>query len=282
MMYEETNERRLIDEARINPVKNSIRLGWEFFLQNKMLAVVVLSAIVVLNFLSMIPLLGLLAMVAMGVVGQGVQIYIGRHFYQSHDIVAFAEGAKTIPPVDFLLRYKNQAFGGWLGWFLIGMLLMLIFAIIFIAGGGVMEISETMSDEQAFRMMASMGGAFIPVLLIVLVLSYVYPIAQGKVIMSENFGEAFRAVFTIFTPSVWQEAMKKEYFRFVFFFGLVLMGFSFVLGIVATLLMMIPFFGWALLVIGGLLGYYVLMVVLSIVDVMALEIAETEPKAQEA
>ncbi len=274
-MDERTDGHRLIDEARSNPVTNAIRLGWEFFLQNKMLAVVTISAFVVLEFLTMIPLLGLLAMVALGVVGQGVQIYVGRHFYRSHDIVAFVEEAKMIPPADFLLRYKNQALGAWLGWFLVGSVLMLIFMIAFFAGGGVMEISETMSDEEAFRMFAAMGGSLIPVLLIVMVLSYVYPIAQGRIILSESFGEAFRAVFSIFTPAVWREAMRGEYFRFVFVFGLLLLGVSFVAGIVAALLMMIPFLGWLLLAVVMLLGYYVMIVVFAIAEVLALEIAET-------
>ncbi|GEM_PF-1229861 len=271
---EETFERRLVDEARREPVRNSLRLGWEFFTQNTKLAAVVLGVAVGLQLLSTIPLIGLVAVVAFSVVGQGIQIYAGRHFYASKDIVEFVEGVKGIPPVAFMTRYKEQAFGAWLGWFLVSMIFMVVAAVLFFAMGGGAEIHADMTDEEALNVMMTMSGAFLPMVFVGLLLSYVYPLVQGRIIFSESFGEAFRAVFSLFSPALWRRAMSGEYFRFVLWFGLVLTGFAVAVMAAASVLMLIPLLGWILVIVGTMLLYYVAAMVFSIAEVLALEMVE--------
>jgi hypothetical protein len=267
---------RLVDEARGEPVKNAYRLGWEFVQQNWTLVLATLGVFVLLTLLEMIPLIGIVAAIALGVFVQAVQIYVGRSFYEAESIERFVEGAAATSLKEFLTRYQAPAFGAWLGWFVIGMAMMLLWILMIgLSGLDPAAFEGGVQDEaQALEFLKVMGTATLPLILIGLLLSYVYPIVQGRIILSDTFGDAFKAVFSLFSPTVWSHAMKGEYFSFVLVFGLVLIGFSFVVGIVMALLMLIPVLGVIVGFVAVVLMMYVLMMVLGVANVLGREIAE--------
>lgn len=273
----EDTQTRLIDEARREPVKNAFRLGLEFMDRNRTLAAMTMGLFFLLTLLEMIPLLGLVASVALGVFAQSVQIYVGRSFAEADNIEAFVNGAEQATFKTFLTRYQAPAFGAWLGWLVLSMLFMLLF-IVFLGMSGAelsgLDEASLQNEEQLYTLMAAIVGAGTPVLLLSLLLAYVYPIAQGRVIMSESFAEAFKAVFSIFTPSVWASAMRGAYFSYVFFFSLALIGIAILVFATMMLLMLIPFLGTVLIIVWMIFLIYVFMLVLGVANVMAREIAE--------
>jgi hypothetical protein len=273
----ETEQTRLIDEARHEPVKNAFRLGLEFMDRNRLLAAMTMGIFLVLSLLEMVPVLGMAAGIALGVFSQAVQIYVGRTFYDAPDIGAFVSGAESTDLKTFLTRYQGQAFGAWLGWLALSFLFMLLFLVFFFASGvdlTAFEQADVQNEAQIYALLIAVLEAGLPVVLAGLVLSYVYPIAQGRVIRSEGFGEAFKAVFSIFTPTVWAAAMNKAYFTYVFFFSLALMGIGALIMATMMLLMLIPFLGAVLILVWTVFLIYAFMMVLGVANTIAKEIAE--------
>ena len=273
----ETEPSRLIDEARHEPVKNAFRLGLEFMDRNRLLAAMTMGIFLVLTLLEMVPVLGLLAGIALGVFSQAVQIYVGRTFYAASDIEAFVSEAEGAQFKAFLTRYQAQAFGAWLGWLVISLIFMLLFLVFFIASGtdlSAFSQGNVPDEAQAFALLVGILEAGLPVLLAGMALSYVYPIAQGRVIRSESFGEAFRSVFSIFSPGVWASAMNREYFSYVFIFSLALIGIAVLVIATMMLLLLIPFLGAVLILVWTVFLVYAFVMVLGVANTIAKEIAE--------
>lgn len=273
----ESSENRLLDEARKAPVKNAFRLGLEFMDRNRALAGMTMGVFFLLTLLEMIPVLGFLATVAVGVFAQAAQIYVGRAFLAAPDIEQYVTEAESATLKTFLTRYRAPAFGAWLGWVTLSILFMILF-IVFLGMSGV-ELSglneEALQDEsQVYALITSLLAAGTPVVLLALLLAYVYPIAQGRVIVSDTFGEAFRAVFSIFSPSVWAASMKGAYFSYVLFFSLAMMGIAALVTVTMLLLALVPFLGAVLIFVWMIFLIYAFILVLGVANTMAREIAE--------
>jgi len=103
---------RLIDEAsQSEAVKNTFRLGWEFLKLNQTFTLTVLGALIVLNFLGMIPLISLVAPMLAGILGITLQIYAGRAVYESDDITNYVEVIKKSDISEVVTRHGKTAFG---------------------------------------------------------------------------------------------------------------------------------------------------------------------------
>lgn len=273
----ETEQIRLVDEARREPVKNAFRLGLEFMDRNRLLAAMTMGIFLVLSLLDVVPVLGMFAGVALGVFSQAVQIYVGRAFYAAPDIEAYVTEAEGAQLKTFLTRYLGQAFGAWLGWLVLSLVFMLLFFVFFFSGGtdlSSFDQAAMQNEEQLLKLMVGILEAGTPLILVGFLLTYVYPIAQGRVIRSENFGEAFKAVFAIFSPAVWAAAMNRAYFSYVFFFSLALIGIAFLVFATMMLLILVPFLGAILILAWTIFLVYAFMLVLGVANTIAREIAE--------
>ncbi|MHC3993584.1 hypothetical protein ACXWTF_02035 [Thiomicrolovo sp. ZZH C-3] len=267
----ELTENRLVDEARREPVKNAFRLGWEFVERNRTLALTTLAAFILLSLLELIPLLGVVAAVALGVFAQSVQIYVGRTLVNADSINSFITTAEQTTFTAFMTRYQAPAFGAWLAWFVMGMGFFLLWMVLVLAVGidpGTLE-DPAYDEAQMIAFAEAMGISVLPMLIVGMLIAYVYPIAQGRVILSDTFGEAFKAVFSVFTPAVWQAAARGEYFRFVFYLGLVFMG----IAALVMVLVLIPLLGPVVVVFLTAALFYPAMMILGIANVLALRIA---------
>lgn len=269
-------ENSLLSEARKAPVKNAFRLGLEFMDRNRSLAAMTMGVLFVLTLLEMIPVLGFLATVAVGVFSQAAQIYVGRAFLSARDIEQYVSEAESTTLKPFLTRYRAPAFGAWLGWVTLSILFMMLFIVFLVVSGvDLSGLNEALQDEtQVYARIAPMLMSALPVMLLAMLLMYVYPIAQGRVIVSDTFGEAFKAVFSIFTPSVWAASMKGAYFSYVFFFSLALMGIAILVMGTMMLLALIPFLGMVLIFVWMIFLIYAFILVMGIANAMALAIAE--------
>lgn len=273
----ESSANRLLDEARKAPVKNAFRLGLEFMDRNRALAGMTMGVFFLLTLLEMIPVLGFLATVAVGVFAQAAQIYVGRAFLAAPDIEQYVTEAESATLKTFLTRYRAPAFGAWLGWVTLSILFVILFILFLVMSGADLSgLNEAaLQDEtRVYARIAPVLMSGIPVMLLALLLTYVYPIAQGRVIVSDTFGEAFKAVFSIFTPSVWAASMKGAYFSYVFFFSLALMGIAILVMVTMMLLALIPFLGMVLIFVWMIFLIYVFILLMGIANTMALAIAE--------
>jgi len=209
------NNIRLIDEAsQSEAVKNTFRLGWEFIKLNQTITFTVLGALIVLNFLGMIPLFFLVAPMLAGVLGIALQIYAGRAVYESSDIINYVEIIKKSDISEVVTRYGKTAFGAYIGWVILLLTFLFVASIMAISSG---LITENMNEKDVLIAFSSIG---LPLVLVTLIFSYVQPLVHSNIVLANDFKEGFKAVFTIFSKDVWSSAMQKPYFSYVSIFGL--------------------------------------------------------------
>jgi len=259
--------RRLIDEASaFEPVKNTFRLGWEFIRLNQPFTLTVLALLILFNFLTMIPLLSLVASMLAGVLGMALQIYAGRAVYASKDIHEYVGLIKNSRlDSEALKAHFSTAFGAYMGWVVLFIAFAFMASIVAVSSG---LINENMSETELLMALASMA---LPFILVVLILSYVQPLVHSNIVLSDGFVEGFKAVFTLFSRDVWSSAFRKPYFAYISVFGLVIMG------------ILIPFIALFTSVNMGILSNivliivsYILMIFMSIAAMVARRIVEEE------
>jgi len=256
------NHRRLIDEAsEVEPVKNTFRLGWEFIRLNQIFTVTALGLIILISFFGIIPQLSLVAPMLVGILGMTLQIYAGRAVYTSKDIISYVELIKK-SRIDSqeIKEHFSTAFGAYMGWIIV------LFSFIFmvsIMATSLGLIHENMNEDEI--RMAYSSSISSPLIVVALVLSYVQPLVHSNIVLSNGFLEGFKAVFTLFSRDVWSSAMKRSYFSYVSIFGLVIMG------------IFVPFIalfmGIAFNII-LLIGFYMLMIIMSISAMLARRVVE--------
>jgi hypothetical protein len=236
-MYEnntQNSDTRLIDEALASePIKNTFRLGWEFIKLNQKFTLTAMVIFVVLNLFGMIPIASLIFMVLSAVFGLVIQIHVGKTFYESQDIKGYINEIQESSIDRLLTRHIATAFGAYIGW--VTLLLLLIFLFGFI-GGSMGIINAQMSESDLVNALVTLG---FPMLFIALIFSYVQPLVQSNIIMANGIQEGFKAVFTLFSTHVWRMAFQSAYFKYVAGFGLaiilLLFFFAFLVGIITTL-----------------------------------------------
>jgi len=110
----------------------------------------------------------------------------------------------------------------------------------------------------------------IPLLLVLLVFSYVQPLVQSNIVMANNFKEGFLAVFTVFSANVWRSAMQGSYFKYISVYGIIILLsmvlFAFLFSVFAT----IPILNIFILIV----FVYIFSIMMAVSAVMARRIVE--------
>jgi len=261
------DNRRLIDEAsESEPVKNTFRLGWEFIRLNQPFTLTVLAILIGFNFLTMIPLLSLIASMLAGVLSMALQIYAGRAVYASKDINEYVGLIKSSRiDSEALKAHFSTAFGAYMGWVVLFIVVAFTASIVAVSSG---LIDENMSETELLMALTSMA---LPFVLVALIFSYVQPLVHSNIVLADGFVEGFKAVYTLFSHDVWLSAFQKPYFVYVSVFGLVIMG------------ILIPFIALFTSVNMGIISNivlvivsYILMIIISIAAMVARRIVEEE------
>lgn len=262
------NNRRLIDEALMNePIKNTFRLAWEFITLNKNFTAIAMGIFIALNLFATIPLIAFIFMVFAAALGIAIQMHVGRIFYGAKDIGTYVEEIKSSRIDEILSRYMRTAFGVYVGWWVLILLLLFILGFVGAIGG---VFHENMNESDVLVAVAGLG---LPLILVAFAFSYVQPLVNSNIVLSNSFAEGFKAVFTLFSRDVWSSALGKDYLSYVLKVGLVLMAIIFSIGLVLTFLAMLPVIG----LIGNLLLsvlMYIFMVFMSVMSMMARRIVE--------
>ena len=218
----EVENRRLIDEiVEDEPIKNSFRIAWEFIILNKTLTFTAMSMLLFLNIASLF--LGLLATVLAGVMSVAIQIYVARLLYESQDINHFVEETKKAKFETILSTHIFTALGAYLG------TVTLLFGAIFLMTSVIQSMGVDFETVQLNELMEVISKLIIPIGIVALLVSYLHPLVQSNIALSTTFKEAYRAVFTIFSPTLWSRAFQGAYFKYVSLFILIIASVIFLL-----------------------------------------------------
>jgi hypothetical protein len=270
-MYEnntQNSDTRLVDEALASePIKNTFRLGWEFIVLNQKFTLTAMVIFVVLNLFGMIPIASLIFMVLSAVFGLVIQIHVGKTFYESQDIKSYINEIKESSIDKLLTQHVATAFGAYMGWVALLLLLILLFGFV---GGSMGIINEHMNEADFFNALVKLG---LPMLLIVLILSYVQPLVQANIIMANGLQEGFKAVFTLFSTDIWGKALQSSYFKYVAGFGLAIILLLFFFAFIVGMLTAVS----GLTIVGNILMVllmYIFMLIMAVGSIMAKRTVE--------
>ena len=257
------NNMRLIDEATsFEPVKNTFRLGWEFITLNKKFTLSAIVVLLVLSLLGSIPMVGFIFSVFSSAFALAIQIYAGRLVYETENIETFVDEVHNADGQKLIERHFSPALGAYMGWMVMALLLIGLISLLI----GSTSINVTNNGE-LLSLLSTVG---IPLLLVLLVFSYVQPLVQSNIVMANNFKEGFLAVFTVFSANVWRSAMQGSYFKYISVYGIIILLsmvlFAFLFSVFAT----IPILNIFILIV----FVYIFSIMMAVSAVMARRIVE--------
>lgn len=259
------NNIRLIDEALSSePIKNTFRLGWEFVTLNKKFTMTMMVVILILTLLSVIPILGVVFSVFSSALILSIQIYAGRLVYETENIETFVDEVQQAEGENVVKQYFAPALGAYMGWMVMALLFI---GVITLMIGGMGGVSENMNNAELLALLTTIG---LPMLSVLLLFSYIQPLVQANIVMSNDFKEGFFAVFTIFSADVWRGAMQGSYFKYMFWLGLIVLGVSILFGFLFSIFGAIPFLNVFIMII----FVYIFMIIMTVAAMMAKRIVE--------
>jgi len=259
------NNMRLIDEAvSFEPVKNTFRLGWEFVTLNKKFTMTVMVVLLLLGLLGHVPVIGFVFSVFSSAFALAIQIYAGRLIYETENIESFVAEVHNADGQNVIERYFAPALGAYLGWMVMALLFV---GIITLAIG---SSSINISASNNLELLAMLSTVGIPILLVVLVFSYVQPLVQSNIVMANDFKEGFFAVFTVFTADVWNRAMQGTYFKYISVYGVIVLLATFLLAFLFSIFAAIPILNMIIFII----FVYIFSIMMTVSAVMAKRIVE--------
>ena len=256
--------RFLLDEARASePIKNTLRLTWEFMVLNKKFTLTALSLLLLLNILT--TFLGIIGMVLSGIFSLTIQIYLSKLVYFTQDIEEFVAKTKASKIEVAVSRNSFIASGAYIAWIILFVLLLFILGSI-VKNSGV-PLENIKSVEELIPVAKIL---FLPIVILTLLVSYIRPLVQSNIALAENFLEGFFAPFTIFSPSLWQSSFKNSYPKYIF----IIIGLTFLGGLLLGIFVSLPFINMlaSFIVVVAMYGY---MVLISVVAMMGRRMVES-------
>jgi len=252
-------------------VKQAYSLAWRFFTHNKMASFLAMAAIFALNVLSMIPLLGMFIAIFAGIVLFSTQAYVAKTLMHSESDEEYDAKVASTDVKSLLMENLNIGAGGFLGFIVIEIIMIVFIFTLFAMTIGLETLStlnaEQMSPEQQLEMFQGIGIIGIIMAVIFMFLAYIYPIVLGRVYTSENFGEAFSAIFMMFSPAVWKASFNGQYFLLVTMLHLTGIGVMVLMVVSMMTIILIPL---------AMFFFYLLILYATVTAVLSQEIVFDE------
>ena len=107
--------------------KEALEIASSFFKGNIALSLSAIAILIVIALLKMIPLVGIIFAFAYPILSFAIQIYVAREVPGLQNTDGMEEVAQRTKLGDLFTRYLDIAAGGFLGFFLILMLLSMLF-----------------------------------------------------------------------------------------------------------------------------------------------------------
>ena len=255
--------RFLLDEAIAQePVKNTLRLAWEFMTLNKKFTLTAMSMLLLLNILT--QFLGLLGMVISGMFSLAIQIYVSKLVYNVHNIEAFIEDAKNSKVEEAVAKNAWVSAGAY--WALIVLFLALFFVLVMVVQSSGVSLENIKSIEELMPIAQTL---FLPITILALLMSYIHPLVHSNVAFAQDFKGGFLATFTMFSPTLWQNSFRNGYLKYIaMMMGLVFLG-AFLLGIFISLPIINMLANFIVIIV-----MYSYMVLISVVAMMGRRMVE--------
>ena len=221
--------RFLLDEARVEePIKNTLRLAWEFMTLNKKFTLTAMSMLLLLNILT--QFLGLLAMVISGIFSLAIQIYVSKLVYKAKHIEEFIEDSKSSKVEEAVAKNALVSAGAYWAWIIL--CLALFFVLMMVVQSSGVSLENLKNVEELIPIAQIL---FLPMFILALLMSYIHPLVHSNIVLAQEFKGGFLAAFSIFSPTLWQNSFKNGYLKYiVMMMGLIFVGALF-LGIFISL-----------------------------------------------
>jgi hypothetical protein len=214
----------LFDER---PLEAARRYAWLALRGDWKNTAIVMGTLLVLALLQAIPLLGMLASLAQGMIVYGLGWWIVDLLRRTDNETAFARALPMETPTRRMGGYLSPAAGYYTGVFVLSLIMFTLAGMIFaLTGGG--EFTATIEQWQqsgthtqaeaataAMQLGSEAGPTVAFVLLTTLFFSYVWPLSYGYALSQTTFGGAFKAAFAIFSPRFWRASFNGRYFKTV-------------------------------------------------------------------
>ncbi len=169
--------------------------------------------------LSLFHITSIFSNIVVQLISTQLMVYYSTPFYtglsSNEELLSFLENSSVAK--IFKERVETSA-GIFLASFIISMLLTLM-----IIGIGI-TVGISFKEDELTRELLKLFVSFSAVLILISWFIYVYPLALGYAMEKEGFGEAFLAMFKLFSPSLWKKALSFEYFKLITLGGLILIA----------------------------------------------------------
>ncbi len=254
----------LLDEARAEePIKNTLRLAWEFMVLNKKFTLTAMSLLLLLNIL--IAFLGVLAMVISGIFSLAIQIYLSKLVYDAQNIEEFIKETKASKVEVAVAKNALVATGAYWAWIILFLSLFFILVLVIESYGFSLDNIKTVEELMLIGQIL-----LLPITILAILVSYINPLVQSNIALASDFKGGFWATFSIFSPSLWRNSFKNGYPKYiVMMMGLIFLALLF-LGIFISLPIINILANFIVIVM--MYGY---MVLISVVSMMGRRIVET-------
>ncbi len=234
-----------------SPIKSSMNYAWTAMRSNWANTLWTALILLVLILAGAIPLVGLIASIAQGILLYSLGYWVVDRIKTGETLEGFVQKVKAEKLGAMLSEKLAPATGFYVGFMIFSLLMGLITIAILWATGGFAAIATTMqqqpgqmSPEQMEVFYAQILAASTPALAFILFTSlffgYIWPLVYGYALFQKSFGDAFNAVFMLFSPRFWRAAFTGKYFVTVALWTLVVLGVGIVTGICMAVMFLIP------------------------------------------
>ncbi len=219
----------LLDEARAEePIKNTLRLAWEFIILNKKFTFTAMSLLLLLNILTLF--LGSLGIVISGIFSLAIQIYLSKLVYYVKNIEEFVNETKASKIETAVSKNAFVATGAYWAWIILFLALLFILVLVVQSSGFALENVKRVEELTPVAQTLSL-----PMLILALLVSYINPLVQSNIALASDFKGGFFATFSIFSPTLWRSSFKNGYPKYIaMMIGLIFIG-ALIVGIFMSL-----------------------------------------------
>ncbi|WP_457608242.1 hypothetical protein [Nitratifractor sp.] len=202
--------------------KEAFALALDFFKGNITLSLLAIGILIAVALLQMVPIVGIVFSFAYPILSLAVQVYVGRLVTEVDSEEQMSREAARSTLNDLFVKHIDIATGAVLGFMIIAFLFGLIF--FFLLGSSFNATTVQQQNMEAFFASLNVGmamGTMLFALIISMIFAYLTPGVLGRVILAEDFGDAFRKSLLFFSPSFWKQTFNKDYFVLVFIWSIV-------------------------------------------------------------
>ncbi len=260
---EEQNHYKIVDQALEHPVKYTVMLTKEIFSLNKNLFWSIAAAVILLSFLAKIPILGMVASVASGILMFLLFFFVGKCFYRSGSMDDFVESIRSMTLNDLAKDYWKPSLGAYAGWGVLLLAVLMVIGVMIGISGYSYRLSAALQTNNPQEILALWPAIILPLILIALLL-YLMPLVFANTLKTDSFNAAFKAVFGIFGKDLLRRAFTLKYFTYMGILGLLLILLSIAFVLLFELYIML--FGTMPFMI--IVGVLLLMVAVVVVQIL--------------